>query len=207
MVASGSVGEPGARVSVQCELYDVDGAHIQNFTVDFPEREVGVIELEPMLSSLKMRSGIAQGHLVVRSRAGTKHLCRQQAGDSVSFSGSPRAIKSREMTFLPLLLGARREHIVTLLNQSDEGGQVVIRLMYGTRSPEWTVDVPARGTRAISLENELLATFDDVTWQKGVVQGYLRLSPRAQSEIVCQMIERSPAEGDDKEHFRFMTAW
>jgi hypothetical protein len=88
---------------------------------------------------------------------------------------------------------------VTLLNVGDQEGQVVIRLLYATRSPEWTVHIPPQGSRVISLEHELLASFDDSSWQKGIMQGYLRISPRAHSEIICQMIERLPGEHEEVE--------
>jgi hypothetical protein len=132
---------------------------------------------------------------------------RQQSGDHVDILKSPTAVKSREMTFMPLLLGSRREHLITLLNVAGQEGQVVIRLLYGTRSPEWTVHVPAQGTRVVSLEHELLASFDDTSWNKGIMQGYLRISPRAQSEMVCQMIERAPGEPEGAENFRLMTSY
>jgi hypothetical protein len=206
LVASGVVGGAGSTIAVDCELFDVDGTPVHSFSVQFPESETGVIELEPFLSHLKMQAGIPQGHLVVRSKAGTRHFVRQQVGDHVDILKAPFASKSREMTFIPLLLGGHREHLVTLLNVGDQVAQVVIRLLYSTRSPEWTVHVPPHGTRVFSLEHELLATFDDSSWHKGVVQGYLRVSPRAQSEVVCQMIERMPGEGENSESFRCMTS-
>lgn len=206
LIASGSYKDLGDTIAVSCDLFDVDGAPVQTFSVEFPGPETGVIELEPFLSHLKMQGGIPQGHLVVRSKAGTRHFLRQQVGRHVDILKAPQAVKSREMTFMPLLLGAHREHLVTLLNVGDQVGQVVIRLLYATRSPEWTVHVPPHGSRVVSLEHELLASFDDASWQKGVVQGYLRMSPRVQSEIVCQMIERVPGESEDSENFRCMTS-
>lgn len=207
LIASGAVGESGATVHVTGEVRDVDGVLAQTFEVDFPEKETGVMELEPFLCNLKMQVGIPQGHLVVRSKPGTRHFLRLQMEDQVNVIKAPTPIKSREMTFMPLLLGVRREHLVTLVNVGDQVGQVVVRLLYGARSPEWTLHVPARGTRVVSLEHELLASFDDISWQKGVVQGYLRVSPRAQTEIICQMLERSPGEYEDSESFRAVTTW
>jgi hypothetical protein len=207
LVASNSVGSTADSILSAFELYDVEGASVQNFQVEFPERQVGVVELEPFLVGLKMQAGIAQGHLVVRSRAGTRHFFRQQIGEHIDLINSPTLVKSREMTFLPLLLGARREHLITLVNAGHEIAQVIVRLMYGTRSPEWTVHVPAYGCRTISLEHELLSTFDDSSWQKGVVQGYLRVAPRGQSEIAFQILERLPGETEDKESFRCTTSW
>jgi hypothetical protein len=193
--------------SAACELFDVDGAPMQRFHVEFPDREVGVIEVEPFMSGLKMRGGIVQGHLVVRSRPGSKCMCRQQVGAHVDLLASPQPIRSREMAFMPLLLGGRREHLFIVLNTGPEEGQAVVRLLYGTRSPEWTLQIPGNGCRLVSLEHELLAAFDDSSWQKGVVQGYLRISPRVQSSLVCQMLERLPGETEEQESYRTIASW
>ena len=201
-VADGIAG----TIKVACELFDVDGTPVQQFQVEFPEREVGIIETEPFMAGLKMQAGITQGHLVVRSKRGTTHICRQQLGEHVGIISAPREILNREMGCMPLLLGSRREHLVVLLNTSPEGGSAVIRLLYGTRSPEWSVQIPGNGCRVVSLEHELLSTFDDSSWQRGVVQGYLRISPRAQS-IVCQMIERLPGETEEQESYRCVSSW
>lgn len=206
MVASGASDSGAGTIKVSCELFDVDGTPAQQFQVEFPEREVGIIETEPFTSGLKMQGGIVQGHLVVRSRSRTTHICRQQLGEHVGIISAPRAILNREMGCMPMLLGSRREHLVVLLNASPESGSAVIRLLYGTRSPEWTVQIPGNGCRVISVEHELLSSFDDSSWQRGVVQGYLRVSPRAQA-MTCQMIERLPGETEQQESFRCVCSW
>ncbi len=207
LVASDLRGVPGGMIEAQCELFDVDGAPIQRFQVEFPEREVGIIELEPFMLGLKMQGGIIQGHLVVQSRAGTAHFCRQQVGEHADIMTASRGLKSREMSFMPLLLGGRREHLVVVVNAGPEDAQVVVRLLYGSRSPEWAIQIPGNGCRAVSLEHELLATFDDSSWHKGVLQGYLRISPRSQSTIVCQMVERLPGEIEGNESYRSIASW
>lgn len=207
LVASNSAGSPQGRVPVCCDLFDVDGARVNSFRVEFPEREVGVIEVEPFMAGLKTRAGITQGHLVVRSPKGTRHFCRQQIGSHFDLVPSPALLKSRESAFVPLVLGARREHLLALVNASDEAAQLVVRLMYGTRSPEWNVVVPASGCAVLALEDELLRSFDDSTWQKGAVQAYLRLSSRQQSAVACQIIERLPGETEEQEQFRCLTSW
>lgn len=191
-----------------CELFDLDGTPVERFAIEFPEREVGIIEVEPFMSSLKMQSGIVQGHLVVTSRIGTRHLCRYQTGGQhADVMSSPRTLHSREMAFIPLLLGGRREHLLVVVNTGTDDAQVIVRVLYGTRAPEWTVQVPANGCRVVSLEHELLARFDDASWQKGVLQGYVRISPRSQSPVVCQMIGRLPGETEEQETYRVVSAW
>jgi len=206
LVASGGVGAAGAKLEAQCELFDVDGAVVEEFQIEFPECETGLIEVEPFMTGLKMQGGIVQGHLVVKSRLGTRHICRQQVGEHADMVSAPQQINSREIAFMPLLLGARREHLLVLLNARPEEAQVAVRLLYASRSPEWTVQVPANGCRVVSLEHELLSTFDDYSWQKGVLQGYVRISPRSQSALICQMIERLPGETEEQETYRTISS-
>lgn len=207
LIASPSAGVIGGRIPTAFELFDVDGSPVNSFNVEFPEGEVGVVELEPFSMGLKMRGGIQQGHLVVRSPGSARHFCRQQMGAHFDIVSSPRCIKNRESAFVPMILGAMREHLVVFVNASQEVGQVVVRLLYGSRSPEWTVTIPAYGCSAIALEDELLKTFDDTSWQKGALQGYLRISARLQSVVACQVIEKLPGETQDQEHFRCLTSW
>lgn len=199
---SSDKGSPKAGVSL--EIFDVDGLPVQKLEVEYPREEVGVIELEPFLTSLKMRGGLAHGHLVVRSETGLRHVCRQRMGDQSELVPSSRLRRGREMSFLPLLLGAQREHLLVLLNGSDSDAQINLRLMYGTRSPEWTVDVPSNGSRIVALEHELLVSFDDSSWRKGVAQGYLRVSPRGNGIVGVSLIERVSDDEEQKEWYRWI---
>lgn len=191
-----------ARVSL--EIFDVDGLPVQKLEVEYPRAEVGLIELEPFLTPLKMRGGLAHGHLVVRTDNGLRHFCRQRMGEQSELLASSRLRRGREMSFLPLLLGAQREHLLVLLNGAESDAQINLRLMYGTRSPEWTVDVPPNGTRVVALEHELLSSFDDSSWRKGIAQGYLRFSPRGNGVIGASLIERVSADEGQQEWFRWI---
>jgi hypothetical protein len=201
---SGSLDAVTPRAVASLEVFDVDGHPVQKLEVEYPRTEVGIIELEPFLTSLKMRGGLAHGHLVVRTERGLRHFCRQRMGEQSELIPSPRLRHGREMSFLPLLLGAQREHLLLLLNGSDADAQINLRLMYGTRSPEWTVDVPPNGSKVVALEHELLASFDDSSWRKGVAQGYLRISPRGNGVVGASLIERISDDEQQKEWYRWI---
>jgi hypothetical protein len=207
LVASGAAMSANGRVTTTCSLYDVDGIRVNSFDVEFPESEVGVIELEPFMAGLKMQGGIPQGHLEVRSPSGCRHFCRQQMGNHVDLLSSPRLILGRESAFIPLILGARRSHVALFVNAVDEVAQVVLRLFYGSRSPEWSLSIPAKGCLAVALEEELLSSFNDSSWNKGAVQGYLRISPRSQAQVACQVIEQIPGETEEQGQFRCLVSW
>jgi hypothetical protein len=207
IVAGGARGSEGETTLASCRLFDVEGSPVNTFHVEFPSNEAGVIELEPFMNGLKMQGGIAQGHLVVTSKSGIRHFCRQQSGLNAQVFSSPTLLGGREHSFLPIVLGAAREHLLIFVNASTEVSQVVVRLFYGSRSPEWTLSIPAYGCSAVSLEDDLLRSFNDSSWQKGAAQGYVRLSPRVQASVACQILERIPGETAESEQFRCLQSW
>ena len=203
----GMAGEQGGCTATNLSIFDVDGEKVNEVTVEFPAGEVGVIELEPFCQSLKLQGGVAHGHLAVSSPEGTRHVCRQSIGGSVSLLQDPVVTKGRENSFTPLIIGARREHQVVLVNASSESAQVAIRLFYGNRAPEWNVEVPGNASRLISLETELLQSTEDASWEKGAIQAYMRISPRLQASVTCHLIERVPGETSEQDAFRCLASW
>jgi hypothetical protein len=185
-------GEDEPRVVTRLELFDADGDKVNDVTVEFPAGEVGVIDLEPFSQALKSQGGVSHGHLAVSSPDGTRHLCRQTIGGSVALLQDPLLTKGRDASFTPLIIGARREHQIVLVNASSEPAQVAIRLFYGN---------------LISLESELLSSTEDVSWEKGAIQAYMRIAPRLQASVSCHVIERVPGETPELDTFRCLATW
>jgi hypothetical protein len=80
-------------------------------------------------------------------------------------------------------------------------------LFYGNRAPEWNLDIPANASRLISLESELLSSTEDVSWEKGAIQAYMRIAPRLQASVSCHVIERVPGETPELDTFRCLATW
>lgn len=205
--AGDAAGGDEPRVVTRLELFDADGDKVNDVTVEFPVGEVGVIDLEPFSQALKSQGGVSHGHLAVSSPDGTRHLCRQTIGGSVALLQDPLLTKGREASFTPLIIGARREHQIVLVNASSEPAQVAIRLFYGNRAPEWNLDIPANASRLVSLESELLSSTEDVSWEKGAIQAYMRIAPRLQASVSCHVIERVPGETPELDTFRCLATW
>jgi hypothetical protein len=207
LVASGGDTSGQGRAKVQLEIFDMDGTQVNSVEVEYPASEVGFVELEPFTAALKMQGGVAHGHLKVTSAEGTRHLFRQTIGSSVVLYQDPVPVASRENSFIPVVIGGRREHMVVLVNGAEEEGQIACRLFYGNRSPEWTLTVPGNGSRVLSLENELLASADQKAWEKGALQAYVRLSGKHQSPIAGHIIERTLGESPEQDLYRCLLSW
>lgn len=199
--------EGEGRVTTTLTLFDVEGVQVNEVEVEFPAGEVGIVELEPFSAALKTQGGVAHGHLAVSSPVGTRHLCRQSIGGSTAMMQDPIMIKGRESSFIPLIIGAQREHQVVLVNASPEAAQVLVRLFYANRAPEWTVNIPANASKLISLEQELLNTSEDTSWEKGALQAYMRVAVRQQATVSCHIIERIPGESAEQDAFRCLASW
>jgi hypothetical protein len=207
LVAPGDgLGHEGRSTSL-LEIYDVDGVRVNSVEVEFPADQVGVIELEPFIGSLKMQGGVRHGHLAITSPAHSRHVCRHALQQHVSLSRSPTVVRSRESCFIPLIVGGQREHLVALVNAGLETAQVTLRMFYGNRSPEWNLTLAPNGCKVLALEGELLADADDKAWEKGPLQSYIRLSARHQTLFTCQVFERIPGEAPEHDIFRCVTSW
>jgi hypothetical protein len=189
------------------DLYDVDGAKVNSVEVEFPSSEVGIVELEPFCAGLKVQGGIAHGHLCVTSLAGSRHVVRQSVKGQVAIYGDPTVLRSRESCFVPLALGAKREHLVVLVNAGADQAELTLRLFYGSRSPEWSIVVPGNASKMLALEEELLYTADDRVWEKSQLQAYVRVTAKGGAQVTCQVLERVLADSPDQESFRSITSW
>ena len=206
-VGTSSDVEQKSQARSVIEIFDVEGTKVNTVEVEFPAGEVGVIEMEPFVAGLKMQGGVAHGHLSISSPLGTRHLCRQSIGGNVALYQDPVPVRQKESSFVPVVVGGRREHMVALVNHGAEEGQIACRLFYGNRSPEWTVTVPGNGSRLLFLEGDFLATSDDRVWEKGAVQAYVRFSGKQTSPIAAHIIERSMAESPEHDSYRCLVSW
>ena len=207
LVATGNDSVGSGRAKTQVEIFDLDGSQVNSVEVEFPAGEVGFVELEPFTSALKMQGGVAHGHLKVTSPVGTRHLYRQTIGTSVVLYQDPAPVHNRESSFIPVVIGGRREHMLVLVNAGEEEGQIACRLFYGNRSPEWTLTVPGNGSRVLSIENELLAAADQKAWEKGALPAYIRFTGKHQSPIAGHIIERTLGESPEQDLYRCLSSW
>ncbi len=196
-----------AMTAVSLELFDVDGTQINEARVEFPSTQVGIVELEPFSVGLKYQAGLQHGRVRVVSPYSSRVACRYDIAGCPAIIGEPKQLRPRESSCIPLSLGAGREHLIVVLNVGTEDAHVVTRLFYGARSPEWSITVPAGGSRVIGLEHDLLAGVDDKELSGGISQGYLRFGARQHSYVTCKVIERVVGERGAEESCKMLTSW
>jgi hypothetical protein len=188
------------------DFFDADGAKTNTVEIEFPADEVGLIELEPFMAGIKVEGGVQHSHLAITSPAGTRHLCRLSNGVGVALVQDPLMVRSRESSFIPLVLSAQKEQMLAFVNAGGESAQVSCRLFYGNRSPEWNFVVAPFGAKLVSIQEELLASQDDRSWEKGSTQAYVRITARHQACISCLIVERVPGESFETDQYRCLVA-
>jgi len=207
LVVPGQDEPTDGRTSTVLDVFDPEGIKVNSVEVEFPSAETGVIELEPFIAGLKIEGGIQHGHLMVSSPSGSRHMMRLGLPSGAAVLHDPFLVRSRESLFLPVSLGARREHLVSIVNAGGETAQVTVRLFFANRSPEWNVVVPPSGVRLVALEDELLSGSEEKGWEKGAVQAYLRFTPKHQSTVTCTVVERSVGETVEHDTYRCLVSW
>jgi hypothetical protein len=207
MVVPGDAEVAQGRSLSVIDLYDVDGSKVNSIEVEFPSAQVGIVELEPFATALKVQGGIAHGHLAVTSLAGSRHLCRHMINGHLAVCTDPTVVGPRESCFMPVTLGARREHLLALVNTTHEDAEISCRLFYGSRSPEWSIVIPAVASKLLSLEEELLYSTDDKVWEKSQSQAYVRITSKGSAQMTCQVIERVAGDSPELDLYRSVTSW
>jgi hypothetical protein len=207
MVAVPDPTAASGRLLTVLDIFDSEGTKVNSVEVESPANEVSVVQLEPFIGALKMQAGIRHGRLAVTSPQGSRQLCRHGLGPEISLIHEPLVVRSRESCFVPIVIGGQRQHLVALVNSSHETAQLSLRLFYAQRSPEWSISIPAQGSRVVMLESELLTDADDRAWEKGPIQAYIRLSARHQTYFTCQIFEQVPGERVEHDTFRCVTSW
>ncbi len=192
--------------STTLDFFDADGAKTNTVEIAFPANEVGILELEPYMAGIKVEAGVQHSHLSITSPAGTRHLCRLSNGIGVALVQDPLMVRSRESSFIPLVLSAQKEQMLAFVNAGGESAQISCRLFYGNRSPEWNFAIAPFGAKLVSVQEELLASQDDRSWEKGNTQAYVRVTARHQACISCLIVERVPGESIEADQYRCLVS-
>ncbi|MCO6432301.1 MAG: hypothetical protein J5J00_15715 [Deltaproteobacteria bacterium] len=170
------------------KIFDADGELINEVATTYPIDRVGILEIEPLLEVCKYEGGMKHGRAVITCSAPAQPMSRIQGRDSAVFMGELLPLNTQQRAFIPVTLSEGKSSILILSNFSASPSSIKCKLIVGKRSPETQVDVPAGGTRMLSLESEF-PEYADLTVSRAV-QGYLRLSTRSDDQIGVQLFER-----------------
>lgn len=174
----------------EIDIYDCDGDHVNSLSLQFPDSEVGLIEMDPFLGACKLESGLKHAHIVVRSQApGVSHQCRLVSNDHATIVGPTFSIFPVMPTFFPVTFEDSKSHLVVIVNYGAEPAAVRCRLFFGSRTPEIVVNIPGNGSRVLGIEGEFADCSSKA--QDRSIQAYVRLTTRSDQGLGCQLIERS----------------
>lgn len=184
---SGPAARP-AEEPTELRIFDAEGSLVNQVTVQFPERRVGVLELDHMMASCGFESGLQHGHLVVRSSPGTRHVCRINTAEDASFLAQPVRVRKGAGAFFPVTFATQRTSMLCFVNYGGEPASVRCRLFCGKRAPETVCTVPPHGSRVLNLEAEfpgmsIVAAGKEIT-------GYVRFGTQSDHEVGVQLLER-----------------
>ncbi|MCB0310825.1 MAG: hypothetical protein KDD42_06305 [Bdellovibrionales bacterium] len=176
-----------AQQSTQLYLYDCDGAPVNEVEVNFPAGQLGIVELDQFLGQCKLEAGLKHAHLHVVSEAGGKHMLRIHGGSSACMLGPAQEVSQLRSCFFPVLLANERNALVTLVNYGRSDSLVRCRMYVGKRVPEVRINVPALGSRVLSIPAE----FSEYAKPDGNKKQptYLRLSSTCEVPCGAQLIE------------------
>jgi hypothetical protein len=178
----------GRGTPIEFELFDPDGFCCNRVELQVEPGKVAAIDWDPFLGNCKFEAGMKHGHVVAKLPPGFRAVSRLVSSHAGCFFGRPLMLTASSRAFAPITLSRDRFPMVVLVNHSAVEATVRGRLFCGKRTPENVWQVPANGTRVLSIAHEF---GDAITIEPDEqVQTYLRMGVRGEYEVGVQCIER-----------------
>ncbi|MGI6524760.1 MAG: hypothetical protein ACOX2O_05625 [Bdellovibrionota bacterium] len=168
-------------------FFDPDGGVINKVKLQLPVGEIKKVDLNMLLGSCKIESGLRHAVMLVRSPLGTKHLCRISNGRNSSVCGELQIFSDERTAFLPLSFSEKMTSLIPIVNFSENEVKVRCGLFFGEKNHKLEVTIPAQGTRLISVDAELFEVLELGDDEKKMA--YLRVSTRSVGQLGLQMLE------------------
>lgn len=177
--------ESPSSVSVRC--FDPDGAFANEFSINIEPGAPGLIEIEPLLGSIKLEGGMKHAHLEIECPIGVQVLTRLVSREGAVLLGEPSVIDEHRSAFFPVQVLNEHSSMLCIVNAGDETSNLKCRLFLGSRTPDISLSIPARGSRIISLEAEFS---EYLQAERGKIQQvYTRLGTRGGAPLTVQLFE------------------
>ncbi len=185
----------GAQVPISFDIFDPDGFHCNRVDILAGIGPVSAVEWDPFLGSCKFEAGMKHAHVVAHLPPGFRAVSRLVSQQSGCLFGKALRLTTTTRTFMPVTLARDRFPMLVLLNRSEVEATVRGRLFCGKRTPENVWNIPANGSRILSIAHEF---GDAIALEpEEQVQAYLRMGVRGDYEVGAQFIERlqGPSDG------------
>ncbi len=183
----------------ELHLLDCDGEVINTLQLEYPGSDVGILELESLMSGCKLEGGFAHGQAVVTGAPGCRVMCHLHNSKSAGLAGQVTTFDDSASVALPVCFSRDHATLVALVNRSDEATAVTIKLVLGKRAPETSITLAPRASRLLGLETEFGVPSNlDSLGPRGL-PGYLKL--RSVQPVGVQLIDHFVG----RESFRALT--
>lgn len=180
-------------------IFDSDGKPVNEVIVQFPANQVGILELDTLMSGCGLESGLQHGHLSITSTPGARHFCRMNTAEEGTLLSEPMRVRRGCGAFMPVTFSSNRTSMLCFINYGDKETSVRCRLFCGKRAPETICTLPPRGSRVLNVEAEFPGMTAVAAGKE--VSAYLRFGTQSESDVGVQLLERVSGEAGASSYF------
>lgn len=169
-------------------VYDVSGEKVNQVELEFPNKQIGIFELDAICNDCKLTGGIRQAQIRVVSPSGTLHECKIHTIANDCYVSDVQNISREQAAFYPLTLSTHSANLIAFNNTGNIPVALRCRLYTGTRSPETEIQVPAFGTACKNVEVDFAEYLDLAAG--AIVQAYIRIVAGSSSSLQVRLFEK-----------------
>lgn len=190
-----ATGKSVDGISAQLNFFDCDGKLVNEVSLDSSDSKIIVLELDQFLEQFKFNAGLQHGRLEVRLNSPSAESkpacwCRIHTNLGASMLSSGFSINDQQHAFFPITISESRSSSVAIVNTLNQNANVTVRLIAKGRTPEVVVEIPALGSRLLSVPAEF-SDFISVAKNEGEIQAYLRIRTKAEGFLGIQLIDHT----------------
>ncbi len=189
----------GEDAAIKLEIFDADGHSANRAQIEFQQNVVGLLELSPYLSTMKLQAGLRHGLLTVNHPLGMSLLLRLSNRDRSTLVQAGSVITRSAPRALPVHVQENRMSCLSLVNIDDRPTSVRAKIMLGKRSPELMFELAPRESRVIDLIGECAREIgEEARLLSG--RGYVRVTTNSSRGLIGSILT-VVNDNDGHEHF------
>lgn len=186
----------GEESLVKMQVYDPDGAKINEITMVVNSTQPLVLDLENFMGDCKPESGLKYCLLVCEMDKCVDSYVRLQMKKSGSYESELKEFSEKTSLFFPLNFTKSKSSVLILANEIETPVKVCCKVLRGNRAPEKSVFLAPMSSRVVFLKDEFQDVLGDC--EENTEQVYLRLSAGEDTALVgAQILYYFEGGGED----------